>query len=192
MTGSNLCVLTSAVLSVTVTTVVKVLPSVETLILKARVFQSLLSPPAPEWRRMTLEILAFEPRSTCNHLESSVEHHLSPVPPETLPLNACAGFSSSLQGVLPVAGRCKARFLGVCPSAADAQRISARRAALRSGIMICHLSRHVVARAPAWWGGPPGPRRTPPSPCWQAGHGGGRQPRAPPPARPARAAPTRK
>src|ERR1017187_783806 len=104
MTGSNLCVLTSAVLSVTVTTVVKALPSVETWILKARVFQS-------------------------------------PVPPETLPLNACAGFSSSLQGVLPVAGRCKARFLPVCARVADAQRTSARRAALLNGIMHCHLSR---------------------------------------------------
>src|ERR1017187_4795724 len=139
MTGSNLCVLTSAVLSVTVTTVVKVLPSVETWILNARVFQSLLSPPAPACRRMTLEMLAFEPRSTCNHLESSAEHHLSPVPPETLPLKACAGFSSSLQAVLPVAGRCKARFLPVCASAAPAQRNSARRAVLRNGTMICHL-----------------------------------------------------
>src|ERR1039457_1282094 len=144
MTGSNLCVLTSAVLSVTVTTVVKALPSVETWILKARVFQSLLSPPEPECRRMTLEILAFEPRSTCNHLESSVEHHLSPVPPETLPLNACAGFSSSLQGVLPVAGRCKARFLPVCARVAPAQRNSARRAALRNSIMNCHVSRYTI------------------------------------------------
>src|ERR1035438_5559669 len=171
MTGSNLCVLTSAVLSVTVTTAVKVLPSVETWILKARVFQSLFSPPAPACRRMMLEILWFEPRSTCNHLESSAEHHLSPVPPETLPLKACAGFSSSLHCVLPVAGLRKARFLPVCARLADAQKNSARRAVLRNGVMICHLSRHVVAWAPACWAGPPGPRRTPSSAPPQGGPG---------------------
>src|ERR1019366_2669406 len=31
----------------------------------------------------------------------------------------------------------------------------------------------VIALASAWWGGPPGPRRTPSSACWQAGQGAG-------------------
>src|ERR1039457_1471200 len=32
----------------------------------------------------------------------------------------------------------------------------------------------VIALASVWWGGPPGPRRTPSSACWQAGQGAGR------------------
>ena len=32
----------------------------------------------------------------------------------------------------------------------------------------------VIALPSAWWGGPPGPRRTPASACWQAGQGAGR------------------
>jgi hypothetical protein len=53
---------------------------------------------------------AVAPRSTRHHLLAPVEHHLSPVPPETLPLTALAGPSPALQDESAVAGLFRARF----------------------------------------------------------------------------------
>ena len=62
----------------------------------------MLSPPAPAcWTVMVLTGVA-PPRSTCHHLVLPVEHHLSLVPPDTLPLTALAGPSLLLQAAEPV------------------------------------------------------------------------------------------
>ena len=107
---------TLAVLPRTCTTVVKLVPSAETWMSKSRVFQVVLSPPAPACRTVNDPIDRVEPRSTCRNLvPETSEHHLSLVPPETLPLNAFAGPSSLLQGVEPVAGRFSATLVGPVP-----------------------------------------------------------------------------
>src|SRR5204863_463152 len=56
---------------------------------KSRVFRSLPSPPAAAWRTVNDVIDIVEPRSTVRtFVPVSAEHHLSLLPPETLPLNA--------------------------------------------------------------------------------------------------------
>src|SRR6266540_2077187 len=80
---------------------------------KSRVFQDVLSPPAPAWRTVNDWIARVEPRSTCRNLvPETSEHHLSLLPPETLPLNAFSGPSLELHGVEPVAGWFSATFTG--------------------------------------------------------------------------------
>src|SRR2546430_14901853 len=69
---------TLAVLPRTCTTVVKLVPSAETWMSKSRVFQVVLSPPAPACRTVNDPIDRVEPRSTCRNLVPETgEHHLS-------------------------------------------------------------------------------------------------------------------
>src|SRR6266545_3165473 len=90
---------TLAVLPRTCTTVVKLVPSAETWMSKSRVFQVVLSPPAPAWRTVKDTIDRVEPRSTCRNLvPETSEHHLS-----------------LLHGVEPVAGRFSATLVGPVP-----------------------------------------------------------------------------
>src|SRR6266540_979076 len=104
---------TLCVLPRTCTTVVKLVPSADTRMSKSRVFQDVLSPPAPAWRTVNDWIALVEPRSTCRNLVPETnEHHLSLLPPETLPLNAFSGPSLELHGVEPVAGWFSATFTG--------------------------------------------------------------------------------
>src|SRR5262245_63549952 len=86
------------------TTEVKLVPLALTWILKARVLKLALSPPALACLTTKLVMLKFCPRSTCRNLAPAWEHHLSLLPPETLPLNAFEGPSLALHDTLPVAG----------------------------------------------------------------------------------------
>src|SRR5574342_1251619 len=79
---------TLAVLPVTVAIVVHDVPLLDTCRVKSRVFQLVDSPPAPAWRMVKDWMANGEPRSTCQNLVAPSEHHLSDVPPETLPLTA--------------------------------------------------------------------------------------------------------
>src|SRR5262245_13516639 len=106
---------TLAVLPLTVTTVVHVVPLLDTCRVKSRVFQLVDSPPAPAWRRVKDWIANAEPRSTCQNLVAPSEHHLSEVPPETLPLTAFAGPSLALQEESAVAALFKATLVGPPP-----------------------------------------------------------------------------
>src|SRR5688572_28789663 len=81
--------------------------------LKAFVFHALLSPPAPAWRTMNCVMAKLEPRSTCIHLVATLAHHLSVLPPETLPLTALFGPSLTLHDPLAVAGLFRATLVGV-------------------------------------------------------------------------------
>src|ERR1043165_3172219 len=103
-TGVSGCVLTSCVLPVTLAATVQLTPSRLTLIEKSWVFHIVDSPPDPAWS-MTTELMCFtEPRSSCHHLSALLlSHHLSLVPPSTVPLIALLGFSSSLHDPLAVA-----------------------------------------------------------------------------------------
>jgi hypothetical protein len=74
---------TLAVLPVTVATVVQVVPFVDTWRLKSRVFQSVVSPPAPACRMVMDWTLYDVPRSTCHHFDAPAEHHLSVLPPDS-------------------------------------------------------------------------------------------------------------
>src|SRR6266508_1942082 len=101
----------AAVLPRTWTTVVKLVPLLDTWMSKSRVFWSAPSPPASAWRTVNLVIATWAPRSTVRILlPPTAEHHLSLLPPKTLPLTAFSGPSSELHGVEPVAGRFSARF----------------------------------------------------------------------------------
>src|SRR6266511_2599820 len=99
---------------------VKLAPSGETRMSKSRVLKLVLSPPAPAWRTVNDTIERVEPRSTWRNLvPATSEHHLSLVPPDTLPLNAFSGPSLLLHGVEPVAGRFKATLVGPVPPLAS-------------------------------------------------------------------------
>src|SRR5207247_2212765 len=98
------------VLPRTWTTVVYEVPSADTWMSKSRVLYPELSPPASACRTVNDVNGTDEPRSTCRNLVSAAEHHLSLLPPETLPLTAFSGPSLPLHGVEPVAGRLRARF----------------------------------------------------------------------------------
>src|SRR5439155_16767291 len=101
----------AAVLPRAWTTVVKVVPLSDTWMSKSRVFWSAPSPPASAWRTVNLVIATRAPRSTVRILlPAAEEHHLSLLPPKTVPLTAFSGPSSALHGVEPVAGLFKARF----------------------------------------------------------------------------------
>src|SRR4051812_20898116 len=82
---------TLAVLPVTVTAVVQLAASFDTWMVKSRVLKVVLSPPAPACRTVNDWIAFVEPRSTCRNFVAAVEHHLSLLPPETLPLTAFSG-----------------------------------------------------------------------------------------------------
>ena len=64
-------------------------------------------PPVPACRTVKLVIDAVAPRSTRRYLALAVEHHLSLLPPETLPLTAFSGPSVAAHGADPVAGQCE-------------------------------------------------------------------------------------
>src|SRR5690349_2884652 len=116
-TGVMSCVVTFAVLAVTVTTVVKFVPSVLTWRLNALVFQPVCSPPAPAWS-ITIWLTEWvPPRSTCQNWVPMApsEHHLSDVPPVMLPLTALSGVSLALQELSAMAGCRSARLGGTVP-----------------------------------------------------------------------------
>ena len=111
-------VVTSAVFPRIWAIVVKLTPSVDTRRSKSWVSQPANSPPAPACRMVIEWMVLVEPRSTWRNLVASSEHHLSLVPPVTLPLTALSGVSVLLHAVEPVAGRFSARLLpggGVVP-----------------------------------------------------------------------------
>src|SRR5215813_5007389 len=89
----------------------KLVPSLDTWRSKSRVSQPLVSPPAPAWRSTIDESGVTAPRSTWRKSGEAPEHHLSLVPPDTLPLTALSGVSVLLHGVEPVAGRFNARLV---------------------------------------------------------------------------------
>src|SRR5439155_17298865 len=106
------CVVTLAVFPVTCTTGLKFVPSDETRMSKSRVLNEVLSPPAPACRTVQLVSDMTEPRSTVSaFVPATSEHHLSLVPPDTLPLTAFSGPSLALHGVEPVAGLFSATFV---------------------------------------------------------------------------------
>src|SRR5205823_13497739 len=112
-----LCVVTLAVLAVTVTTVVKFVPSVLTWRLYARVSHPACSPPAPAWSMPIWFTECTPPRSTCQNWVPTApsEHHLSDRPPVMLPLTALSGVSVVLQELSAVAGCRSARLFGTVP-----------------------------------------------------------------------------
>src|SRR5947207_8306559 len=112
-----LLVVTLAVLLVTVTTVVKFVPSVLTEMVNALVFQPVCSPPAPAWSMTNCVTLCTPPRSTCqNWLPTAPsEHHLSDSPPVMLPLTALSGVSVEAHEPSAVAGWFSARLFGTVP-----------------------------------------------------------------------------
>src|SRR5690349_7085280 len=77
-----------AVFAVTVAAVVHVVPLVDVWMLKSRVFQPASSPPAPACCTTNRLTDCAEPRSTWSHLLVPSEHHLSALPPLTVPLKA--------------------------------------------------------------------------------------------------------
>src|SRR4029453_6050660 len=93
-----------------VATVLKFLPSVLTWMLKSRVSDSSLSPPALACFTTKRFTGRAAPRSTCRKKGQSEAHQPSAFPPATLPLKAFSGPCSGLQGGLPVAGLPSARF----------------------------------------------------------------------------------
>ena len=114
-TAEKSCVVVEAVLPVTVATVVQLDPSVLTCSVKSRVFHAVFSPPAPACLTTNRETVCAEPRSTCSHFDAPVEHHLSLLPPVTLPLTAFAGVSLALHDESAVAALPSARFDRVGP-----------------------------------------------------------------------------
>src|SRR2546421_6554259 len=117
LTGVIVCVVTLAVLLVTVATVVKVVPSVLTWSVNARVFQPVCSPPAPAWSMTIWFTLCTPPRSTCQNWvpTAPTEHHLSDSPPVMLPLTALSDVSLAVQDPSAVVGWRRARLFGTVP-----------------------------------------------------------------------------
>src|SRR6185437_405705 len=105
------------------------------------------SPPAPAWRRVNDEIGWLAPRSTCRNLVAPPEHHLSLLPPLTLPLTALAGPSLALHEESAVAGLLSARL--VTPPGAPYTSNSSMRAAwsvpLVGVVMLSRTYRAVTA-----------------------------------------------
>src|SRR5213076_3071379 len=95
---------TSAVLPRICATVVKFVPSADTWMSASLVSQVDVSPPAPALRTVNDLMENDWPRSTWRNLFVPSEHHLSLLPPETLPLNAFAGPSLELHCESAVAG----------------------------------------------------------------------------------------
>src|SRR6266536_5272414 len=117
-------VVTFAVLPRTWATVMKFVPSLETWRSKSRVLNEVPSPPAPAWRSTIDDSAVTAPRSTWRNSVAAPEHHLSLLPPDTLPLTALSGVSLLLHGVEPVAGLFSARLSlggggGVLPLSKD-------------------------------------------------------------------------
>ena len=108
-------VVTLAVLPVTVTTVVQLVPLLETWSVKSRVFHDVLSPPAPAWRSVKDWIGYAVPRSTCQNFVEPSEHYLSLLPPDTLPLTAFSGPSLALHDESAVAALLRATFVVAPP-----------------------------------------------------------------------------
>src|SRR5678815_1260568 len=89
-------VVTAALLPRTCATVLNVVPSLDTCRSKSRVLKVADSPPAWACRTVTDPIAVPAPRSTVQILVVARLHHLSLVPPETLPLFAFSGPSLAL------------------------------------------------------------------------------------------------
>src|SRR6185295_7452437 len=132
---------TLAVLPVTVATVVHVVPLPDTCRVKSRVFQVVDSPPAPAWRTVKDWMANDDPRSTCQNLVAPSEHHLSELPPETLPLTAFAGPSLALHEESAVAVLLRATFVGPPPPPPYTSNSSIRAAPLPSLAGVVTLSR---------------------------------------------------
>src|SRR5712691_9553662 len=109
-------VVTPSVFPETVTTVVQVDPSVLSWRLKSWVLKPASSPPAWAWRTTNPLTVYDEPRSTCRKRGAACEHHLSELPPLTLPFTALSGVSVVAHAALPLAALLSARFvpLAVC------------------------------------------------------------------------------
>src|SRR3989440_5824069 len=127
-------VVTSAVFPRIWAIVVKLTPSVDTRRSKSWVSQPANSPPAPACRMVIEWMVLVEPRSTWRNLVASSEHHLSLVPPVTLPLTALSGVSVLLHAVEPVAGRFNARLLDGGGGGPPPASYSGRRA----GVPVAH------------------------------------------------------
>src|SRR5262245_35951567 len=106
---------TPAVLPRIEATVVQVVPFNDTCRSKSRVFQDAVSPPAEACLTTMDETENDDPRSTCQNFVVPSEHHLSVVPPDTLPLTALAGPSLALHDESAVAGLFNATLTGPPP-----------------------------------------------------------------------------
>src|SRR5262245_59135372 len=78
--------------------------------LKSRVLKVALSPPAAAWRVVKLATLSVCPRSTCRQSGDVWPHHLSALPPVTVPFTAFSGPSVAAHEPLADAGLLSARF----------------------------------------------------------------------------------
>src|SRR6266545_4202854 len=103
-------VVMSAVLARMAATVVHVAPSRLVWMSKSRVFQRAGSPPAAACRMTNRPTWVLAPRSMRRNLVAPSEHHLSLLPPDTLPLTALAGPSAGAHWLSAVAGLFSARF----------------------------------------------------------------------------------
>lgn len=95
------------------------------------------SPPAPACRTVKLVIDAVAPRSTWRYLVLAVEHHLSLLPPETLPLTAFSGPSVAAHGADPVAGQFSARLTAAAVAGAGTAFSARRSVATVIRIVMC-------------------------------------------------------
>src|SRR5205807_4517252 len=98
---------------VTVATVVQTPPPVDTSSVKFLVLNAAVSPPVPACLTVSLLRALLEPRLTSSDFApASAEHHLSLLPPDTLPLTALDGPSLALQeACFDLAGLFSARFV---------------------------------------------------------------------------------
>src|SRR3954453_21842332 len=76
---------------------------------KSFVLYSLGSPPAAACCTTTRLTGTEDPRSTCKNLVASSEHHLSELPPVTLPFTAFSGPSAAPHAALDVATLLRAK-----------------------------------------------------------------------------------
>ena len=110
-TGPNVVVVTLAVLPRTCAAVAQVTPSVLVCTSKSRVLNAAFSPPAPACRITTRPTETVASRSTRHHFEAPSEHHLSALPPLTVPFTALAGPSVEAHWLSAVAALFSARFV---------------------------------------------------------------------------------
>src|ERR1044071_7576635 len=93
----------------TLTTVVKLVPSVLVSIANAPVFQPVVSPPRPACLITKLPTCCAEPRSTCQLAPAAVEHHLLLL--ARMPSTALAAASVAAHAADAVTVRPRARFV---------------------------------------------------------------------------------
>src|SRR5690349_9528901 len=97
----------------------------------ARVLSDADSPPAWACATSNRVIALVEPRSTRSHAPDTAEQNLSVLPPLTVPFTAFSGPSDATQGVVPVAGRLRARLVPA-PAAGPIATLSKAPAALNT------------------------------------------------------------